>query len=39
VIYIGRLHPADPNPAWCGHNVGHRECDTLVDRAGFDQRV
>jgi hypothetical protein len=40
VIYIGHQHPADPNPAWYGHNVGHWEGDTLVvDRVGFDERV
>jgi hypothetical protein len=36
---LHRAAAADPNPAWCGHTVGHREGDTLVDRAGFDQRV
>lgn len=40
VIYIGHQHPADPNPAWYGHNVGHWEGDTLVvDRVGFDARA
>lgn len=40
VIYIGHQHPADPNPAWYGHNTGHWEGDTLVvDRVGFDPRV
>ena len=40
VIYIGHQHPADPNPAWYGHNVGRWEGDTLVvDRVGFDERV
>jgi len=40
-IYLdGRSHPADPNPAWYGHNVGHWEGDTLVvDRIGFDERA
>jgi hypothetical protein len=39
-IYIGHNHPADPNPAWYGHNVARWEGDTLVvDRVGFDLRV
>ena len=40
-IYLdGRGHPADPNPAWYGHSIGHWEGDTLVvDRVGFDSRV
>ncbi len=40
-IYLdGRKHPADPNPAWYGHNVGHWEGDTLVvDRVGFHERA
>jgi hypothetical protein len=40
-IYLdGRGHPADPNPAWYGHSIGHWDGDTLVvDRIGFDNRV
>jgi len=40
-IYLdGRGHPADPNPAWYGHSIGHWEGDTLVvDRVAFDPRV
>jgi hypothetical protein len=40
-IYLdGRSHPADPNPAWYGHSIGHWDGDTLVvDRVGFDNRV
>jgi len=40
-IYLdGRPHPADPNPAWYGHNIGHWDGDTLViDRVAFDPRV
>ncbi|HUO32149.1 MAG TPA: carboxypeptidase-like regulatory domain-containing protein [Bryobacteraceae bacterium] len=40
-IYLdGRPHPADPNPAWYGHSIGHWEGDTLVvDRVAFDPRV
>ncbi|HEY3826071.1 MAG TPA: carboxypeptidase-like regulatory domain-containing protein [Bryobacteraceae bacterium] len=38
-IYLdGRKHPADPMPAWYGHNVGHWDGDTLViDRIGFNE--
>jgi Carboxypeptidase regulatory-like domain len=40
-VYLdGRGHPADPNPAWYGHSIGHWDGDTLVvDRVGFDERV
>jgi hypothetical protein len=40
-IYLdGRPHPADPNPAWAGHSIGHWDGDTLVvDRVAFDPRV
>ncbi|HUA21992.1 MAG TPA: carboxypeptidase-like regulatory domain-containing protein [Bryobacteraceae bacterium] len=40
-IYLdGRSQPADPNPAWYGHSIGHWDGDTLVvDRVGFDPRV
>jgi hypothetical protein len=40
-IYLdGRGHPADPNPAWYGHSIGHWDQDTLVvDRVAFDPRV
>lgn len=40
-IYLdGRGHPADPNPAWYGHSIGHWDGDTLViDRVAFDPRV
>jgi len=40
-IYLdGRPHPADPNPAWYGHSIGHWDGDTLVvDRVAFDDRV
>jgi hypothetical protein len=36
-IYLdGRSHPADPNPSFMGHSVGHWEDDTLVvDTVGF----
>ena len=33
----GRGHPADPEPLWYGHSIGHWEGDTLVvDTVGFD---
>jgi hypothetical protein len=40
-IYLdGRGHPADPNPAWYGHNIARWDGDTLViDRVAFDDRV
>jgi len=40
-VYLdGRGHPADPNPAWYGHSIGHWDGDTLVvDRVAFDDRV
>ena len=40
-IYLnGRPHPADPNPAWYGDNVGRWDGDTLVvDRVAFHERV
>ena len=30
IIPIGAEHPADPEPSWYGHSVGHYEGDTLV---------
>jgi Carboxypeptidase regulatory-like domain len=39
VFLDGRAHPADPNPMWMGHSIGHWEHDTLViDTVGFDSR-
>ena len=40
-VYLdGRAHPAEPNAAWYGHNIGRWDGDTLViDRVGFDPRV
>lgn len=39
VFLDGRGHPADPNPLWMGHSIGHWEGDTLViDTVGFDDR-
>ncbi len=37
IFMDGRKHPADPNPSWYGHSVGHWEQDTLViDTVGFN---
>jgi hypothetical protein len=37
IFMDGRKHPADPNPTWYGHSVGHWEKDTLViDTIGFN---
>jgi len=39
IFMDGRAHPADPNPTWYGHSVGHWEGDTLVvDTVGFNDR-
>ena len=39
VFLDGRGHPADLNPTWVGHSVGHWEGDTLVvDTVGFNDR-
>jgi hypothetical protein len=39
IFMDGRKHPADPNPTWYGHSVGHWEGDTLViDTVGFNDR-
>lgn len=35
----GRSHPADPEPSWYGHSIGHWEGDTLViDTVGFNDK-
>jgi hypothetical protein len=37
IFMDGRKHPADLNPTWYGHSVGHWEGDTLViDTVGFN---
>ena len=34
-----RKHPADPDPAWYGHSIGHWEGKTLVvDTVGFNDK-
>jgi len=38
IFMDGRKHPADPNPTWYGHSIGHWEGDTLVvDTVGFNE--
>jgi hypothetical protein len=37
IFLDGRKHPAEMNPSWMGHSVGHWEKDTLVvDTVGFN---
>jgi len=39
IFMDGRKHPADPDPAWYGHSVGHWEGKTLVvDTVGFNDK-
>ena len=39
IFMDGRSHPADPDPTWYGHSVGHWEENTLVvDTAGFNDK-
>ena len=39
IFMDGRNHPADPDPSWYGHSVGHYEGDTLViDSIGFNDK-
>jgi hypothetical protein len=39
IFMDGRKHPADPDPTWYGHSIGHYEGDTLViDTIGFNDR-
>lgn len=39
IFMDGRKHPADPNPTWYGHSIGHWDKDTLVvDTIGFNDR-
>ena len=38
IFMDGRKHPADFDPSWYGHSVGHWEGDTLVvDSVGFNE--
>lgn len=37
IFLDGRVHPADPDPSWYGHSVGHFEGKTLVvDTVGYN---
>jgi len=39
IFMDGRKHPADPDPAWYGHSIGHWEGKTLVvDTVGFNDK-
>src|ERR1041385_6443501 len=39
IFMDGRRHPADPDPTWYGHSIGHYEGRTLVvDTVGFNDR-
>ena len=39
IFLDGRAHPADADPTWMGHSVGHWEKDTLVvDTVGFNDK-
>jgi len=39
VFLDGRVHPANWDPSWMGHSIGHWEGDTLVvDTVGFNDR-
>jgi hypothetical protein len=39
IFMDGRKHPADPNPTWYGHSIGHWEGETLVvDTVGFNDK-
>jgi len=39
VFMDGRNHPANPEPGWFGHSVGHWENDTLVvDTVGYNDK-
>ncbi len=40
VIYMNEKHPADPEPTYMGHSIGHWEGDTLVvDTVGLTDRT
>ena len=40
VIHLNGKHPADPDPGYMGHSVGHWEGDTLVvDTIGLNDRT
>jgi len=38
-IFMNGKHPADPDPTWYGHSIGHWEGNTLVvDTVGFNDK-
>jgi hypothetical protein len=38
-IFMNAKHPADPDPTWFGHSIGHWEGNTLiVDTVGFNDK-
>jgi hypothetical protein len=38
-IFMNAKHPADPDPTWFGHSVGHWEGNTLIiDTVGFNDK-
>ena len=40
IFMDGRPHPADLDPTWMGHSIGHYEGDTLVvDTVGFNDKT
>jgi hypothetical protein len=40
VIHLDGTHPADPDPGYMGHSIGHWEGDTLVvDTIGLNERT
>jgi hypothetical protein len=40
VVHLGGKHPADPDPSFLGHSIGHWEGDTLVvDTVGLNDRT
>ena len=39
IFMDGRTHPAEPDPTWYGHSIGHWEGNTLVvDTVGFNDK-
>jgi hypothetical protein len=40
IVYIDQQHPANLEPSWLGHTIGHWEGDTLVtDTIGFNDKI
>jgi hypothetical protein len=39
IFMDGRMHPADPDPSWYGHSIGHWDKGSLViDTVGFNDK-